>query len=110
MKVITIIVSSFLATLSSSSPVPEPECKCDITCSPDTVCLVVPGECRSVCVEPVFCGGIVSIPCPEEMDVNKGNTTICVDDPRDNCDPDGSGVDCGGLCLTYTPAPLPTFD
>lgn len=37
-----------------------------------------------------FCGGIAGFPCPGEGD--------CVDDPRDDCDPERGGADCGGLC------------
>jgi hypothetical protein len=37
-----------------------------------------------------FCGGIAGTPCPE------GN--VCVDDPRDDCDPKQGGADCGGIC------------
>jgi hypothetical protein len=37
-----------------------------------------------------FCGGFAGIPCPE------GHT--CVDDPKDDCDPNQGGADCGGLC------------
>lgn len=38
-----------------------------------------------------FCGGIAAIQCPEGL--------VCVDDPRDDCDPQRSGADCGGLCV-----------
>lgn len=37
-----------------------------------------------------FCGGIAGIPCPGAGE--------CVDDPRDDCDPDLGGADCGGVC------------
>ena len=42
--------------------------------------------------EPVgpFCGGIAGFPCPGSGE--------CVDDPRDDCDPDQGGADCGGVC------------
>jgi hypothetical protein len=39
-----------------------------------------------------FCGGIAAIQCPEGL--------ICVDDPRDRCDPTQSGRDCGGVCIS----------
>ncbi len=42
--------------------------------------------------EPAMCGGIAGFPCPERAQ-------ICVDDPRDDCDPERGGADCGGLCL-----------
>jgi hypothetical protein len=37
------------------------------------------------------CGGIAGFPCP------KGQ--VCVDDPRDACDPTKGGADCIGLCV-----------
>ena len=37
-----------------------------------------------------FCGGIAGFPCPEGF--------VCVDDRRDDCDPDEGGADCGGVC------------
>jgi hypothetical protein len=41
-----------------------------------------------------FCGGIAGIPCSEGC--------VCVDDPRDDCNPKRGGADCGGICR---PAP-----
>jgi len=38
-----------------------------------------------------FCGGIAGFPCPGAGD--------CVDDPRDDCDPERGGADCGGICV-----------
>jgi hypothetical protein len=40
-----------------------------------------------------LCGGIAGLRCPDGFD--------CVDDPRDDCDPQAGGADCGGVC---TPA------
>jgi hypothetical protein len=37
-----------------------------------------------------FCGGIAGIACPSGYS--------CVDDPRDSCDPNRGGADCGGIC------------
>jgi hypothetical protein len=37
-----------------------------------------------------MCGGIAAIQCPEGQS--------CVDDPRDDCDPEGGGADCSGVC------------
>src|SRR5688500_9538844 len=37
-----------------------------------------------------FCGGIAGFACPEGF--------VCVDDPRDDCDPREGGADCGGVC------------
>jgi hypothetical protein len=42
-----------------------------------------------------FCGGFAGIPCP------KGFT--CVDNPRDDCDPEQGGADCGGICRKENP-------
>ena len=36
------------------------------------------------------CGGITGALCPEGQ--------ICIDDPRDNCDPKKGGTDCAGIC------------
>jgi hypothetical protein len=38
-----------------------------------------------------FCGGFAAIPCPEGL--------TCVDDPRDTCNPNLGGRDCGGICV-----------
>lgn len=48
-----------------------------------------PGEC--VPPEPLTCGGIAGIICPD------GQT--CVDDPDDDCDPARGGADCPGICI-----------
>ncbi|KAK4463045.1 hypothetical protein QBC42DRAFT_152903, partial [Cladorrhinum samala] len=45
-----------------------------------------------ICVTPEFCGGFAGIPC---KDKNK----VCIDDPRDDCDPMHGGADCGGICV-----------
>jgi hypothetical protein len=37
-----------------------------------------------------FCGGFAGISCAEGF--------VCVDDPRDDCDPAHGGADCGGIC------------
>lgn len=44
-----------------------------------------------ICVTPVFCGGFAGFAC-------KGGKK-CVDDPRDSCDPESGGADCGGICV-----------
>lgn len=37
-----------------------------------------------------MCGGLAGIECP--------GSGVCVDDPRDDCDPERSGADCFGVC------------
>lgn len=44
-----------------------------------------------ICVTPTFCGGFAGVRC-------EGGLT-CVDDPRDDCDPEDGGYDCGGICV-----------
>jgi hypothetical protein len=39
-----------------------------------------------------MCGGFAGFTCAD-------TTMVCVDDPRDDCDPMGYGADCGGLCV-----------
>lgn len=59
-------------------------------CPPNYVCegpqLAVDGTGR--CTKQ--CGGIQGLACAD--------TQICVDDPRDSCDPRGGGADCMGVC------------
>ncbi len=38
-----------------------------------------------------FCGGFAGFQCK--------NGLLCVDDPRDDCDPQNGGADCGGVCI-----------
>jgi len=90
---LTIVVSTFFASLALASPGLTERCGsvCTMACTKGQVCVIAPG-CRQVCVYPVFCGGFAGIPCEQ-----KG--AICVDDPRDDCDPKKGGSDCGGLCV-----------
>lgn len=37
------------------------------------------------------CGGFAGIPCPTDF--------VCVDDPRDDCNPFTGGADCIGICV-----------
>ncbi|KAB5566708.1 hypothetical protein GE09DRAFT_744412 [Coniochaeta sp. 2T2.1] len=47
-----------------------------------------------ICVTPdTFCGGFAGIQCKD------GRRKMCVDDPRDDCDPENGGADCGGICV-----------
>ncbi|MFV8749228.1 hypothetical protein ACNOYE_01625 [Nannocystaceae bacterium ST9] len=90
-----------------------PECTPE-TCGPkpgmpntlcdDGVTMSGPGECKAneqgecgweivecPASEPgTMCGGIAGIQCPEGQ--------VCVDDPKDSCDPENGGADCGGIC------------
>ena len=67
-------------------------------------------DCIGICVAPSHdggtttsdagyrgCGGFTNIQCPA------GET--CIDDPRDNCDPNAGGADCPGVCSEATPGP-----
>lgn len=45
-----------------------------------------------VCIVPETCGGFVGKQCSQ---VGR----VCVDDPRDDCDPASSGADCIGICI-----------
>jgi hypothetical protein len=59
-------------------------------------CLLASGLLLTACPgggpseEGPFCGGFAGIPCAGAGD--------CVDDPRDDCDPEQGGADCGGIC------------
>jgi hypothetical protein len=44
-----------------------------------------------ICVTPTFCGGFAGFACKDGRK--------CVDDPRDDCDPENGGADCGGICV-----------
>lgn len=73
-------------------------------CPNGRVCKALPGfstQQTGFCAEPefVFCGGIGNIQCA-------GPDEICIDDPRDTCDPSKSGRDCGGICVV-NPKPEP---
>lgn len=51
-------------------------------------------DCPGFCVAlGQFCGGIAAFQCPA------GQT--CVDDPRDDCDPQFGGADCSGVCVNF---------
>jgi hypothetical protein len=46
-----------------------------------------------ICVEDKMCGGFAGFKCADQ-------TQMCLDDPRDDCDPTQGGADCAGLCIT----------
>lgn len=54
------------------------------------------------CPEPVFCGGIGNIQCEGGAD----GAEICIDDPRDSCDPKKGGRDCSGICVVNSKRPV----
>jgi hypothetical protein len=61
---------------------------CNESCG---ICTAPGGSCTEQFCEPgPFCGGIAGIPCP--------GAGQCVDDWRDDCDPNNGGADCGGVC------------
>ncbi|KAK0609569.1 hypothetical protein B0T17DRAFT_594069 [Bombardia bombarda] len=93
-------------TLTTSTVAPTPTyapCggfRIPIACpNADQICMDDPrsGGCGmacdapGICVTPVFCGGFAGIQC--------ASNRLCVDDPRDDCDPSNGGADCGGLCV-----------
>lgn len=45
-----------------------------------------------ICVKNEMCGGFMGLPC-------KDKTQVCLDDPRDECDPKTGGADCAGVCV-----------
>ncbi len=60
---------------------------------PLTFCDLATHQCRLVFQEcpATACGGIAGVPCPLGQ--------RCIDDPRDSCDSNLGGADCGGLCM-----------
>ncbi|KAF2655050.1 hypothetical protein K491DRAFT_439166 [Lophiostoma macrostomum CBS 122681] len=48
-----------------------------------------------ICVSTKMCGGFAGVKCPQ----SEGKEMLCVDDPRDECDPVKGGADCAGLCM-----------
>jgi hypothetical protein len=73
----------------------KPVCGCDgktygNACSATAAGISVEyqGECKKG--EREACGGIAGIRCPGDK--------VCVDDPKDNCDPEQGGADCPGIC------------
>lgn len=73
------------------APCPEGQ-----TCiaDPDNLSCSLIADCPGFCVQlnGPFCGGIAGIECPEK-------DQVCVDDPRDDCDPQNGGADCDGTCV-----------
>ena len=71
-----------------------------LTCDEGYVCITdpyTPGcgpacDGLGICVKDKMCGGFAGFGCDEDGQV-------CHDDPRDDCDPNNGGADCGGLCV-----------
>jgi hypothetical protein len=65
-----------------------------VLCGGATVCV------DDACVEPSgSCGGFAGLTCPTGQ--------RCVDNPRDNCDPNSGGADCSGVCVPAAPSHPP---
>ncbi|EAA31402.1 hypothetical protein GE21DRAFT_6997 [Neurospora crassa] len=80
---------SLLATASSATTIPRDSSSyTDINkCLPGQISI------KGTCFKAgAFCGGFAAIPCADAKQ-------ICVDDPRDDCDPKKGGADCGGVCI-----------
>ena len=45
------------------------------------------------CPKPAKCGGFIGALCEDDRNPS------CVDDPRDDCDPNNGGADCEGICV-----------
>jgi hypothetical protein len=71
---------------------------CNESCS---ICAPLGGGCTDQVCEPGMCGGIAAIPCPDGF--------ICIDDPRDDCDPAAGGADCPGICVRKVQDPCATI-
>lgn len=85
-------VMFFLSALVVASPVVTPRADgCDPRCGEDEICIAIDDK-GSACVVPQVCGGHDDLQCDNEEQV-------CIDDPRDDCDPFQGGVDCAGMCV-----------
>lgn len=90
MQLPTIATILALSALVAASPAVAPGKQiCSPRCAEDEICIVTDDS--TVCVVPEFCGGIAGFPCDDGK--------ICIDDPRDSCDPLNGGADCGGICV-----------
>jgi hypothetical protein len=76
-------------------PESYPPCPAGQACIADPL---KPGSCGpacdqpGICIENTMCGGIAGFLCEKQGQ-------ICVDDPRDDCDPNEGGSDCAGVCV-----------
>lgn len=79
-----------LATLALAMPLVSCQASCTLPCASNAVCISDP---TPRCVVPDgVCGGFAGFKCTDEAN-------YCVDDPRDDCDPDDGGADCIGICV-----------
>ncbi|KUI56984.1 hypothetical protein VP1G_04267 [Cytospora mali] len=79
-----------LTTLVLATPLIRCESTCTLPCASNAVCIADP---TPRCVVPDgVCGGFAGFQCTNEDD-------YCVDDPRDDCDPNAGGADCIGICV-----------
>ncbi|HEY8378451.1 MAG TPA: hypothetical protein VIK91_18270 [Nannocystis sp.] len=94
--------------LTAPESPPEPcggseriSCPYGHTCELDPTCVPTRERaCEGICV-PTQCGGIAAFPCAKGL--------VCVDDPRDDCDPKHYGADCIGICVPDEPS-VPSCD
>lgn len=71
-------------------------------CAADQYCIADPNnlscsliaDCPGLCVkfDGPLCGGFGNLQCPSK-------DQVCVEDPRDACDPGAGGRDCAGACV-----------
>jgi hypothetical protein len=86
------VLGLFLLT-GATSAIPTDKVACALFCPRDEICVTDPDRPKqSFCVKPVMCGGLAVMSC-------KNKTDKCVDDPRDDCDPEKGGADCSGVCI-----------
>jgi hypothetical protein len=78
-----------------SGHVPDVPGVCKVACPPNRIACLTYQHYDSTacgCVDNPHCGGIAGIQCPSTY-------ATCEDDPRDSCDPNQGGRDCGGICM-----------
>ena len=86
---------TFLFAIASATPRPIGGPVCPGGCPKTQVCAPRSNadQLVGICVTPTgVCGGILGRGCESPRDV-------CIDDPRDDCDPTKGGSDCIGVCV-----------